>query len=223
MLPVLLDTVQQRSYKINDRPFELNIVGVRADNVVPNRFDDTIYVFFRNNIGKWILYPFSATTDPGTYWLQHPMNQDGTAIMKEGQYVDAYQIGLHRNQYLALVQRKPVTVYRDYDRNAVLDFMNGEEQTGFFGINIHRASVSGTTKFIDKFSAGCQVMADANDFKTFMQLCEQHRNLYGNQFTYTLIDERALARKQRRQFWYYAGGIGAGVTLAFLTYKILKL
>lgn len=223
MVATLLDTTLQRNYVIYDRPFELNIIGVRADNVIPNSFDDTMYVFFRNSINQWVLYPFAATTDPGTYWLQHPISDDGTAIMKEGQYVDAYQIGLHRNQYLALVQRKPVTVYRDYDRNAVLDFMNGEEQTGFFGINIHRASISGTTKVIDKFSAGCQVLSDANDYKTFMQLCERHRNLYGNQFTYTLIDERAIARRERRQLLYYAGGVGAGILLAFLTYKILKL
>lgn len=222
-MPALLDTIRQRNYLIYDRPFELNIVGVRADTTVPNRFDDTIYVFFRNNIGQWILYPFAATTDPGTYWLQHPMNQDGTAILKEGQYVDAYQIGLHRNQYLALVQKKPVTVYRDYDRNAVLDFLNGVQQTGYFGINIHRASLTGTTKTIDKYSAGCQVLSDITDFKTFMQLCEQHRNLYGNQFTYTLIDERAMVRRERREFWFYAGGVCAGLTLAFVTYKILKL
>jgi hypothetical protein len=36
------------------------------------------------------------------------------------------------------VQSKPITVLRDYDRNAILDFWNGKPETGMFGINIHR-------------------------------------------------------------------------------------
>ncbi|MBK6834057.1 MAG: hypothetical protein IPG89_07205 [Bacteroidetes bacterium] len=33
-----------------------------------------------------------------------------------------------------MVQRKSVTVIRDYDRNAVLDFNNGRESTGFMAL-----------------------------------------------------------------------------------------
>jgi hypothetical protein len=45
----------------------------------------------------------------------------------------------------------------------------------------------GTTKTIDKYSAGCQVFANANDFSVFLQLAERHKTLYGNSFTYTLL------------------------------------
>ncbi|MDZ7648479.1 MAG: hypothetical protein U5K54_15525 [Cytophagales bacterium] len=47
---------------------------------------------------------------------------------------------------------------RDYDSDAILDFNNGQKQIGNFGINIHRAQSTGTTKSIDKYSAGCQVL-----------------------------------------------------------------
>jgi hypothetical protein len=47
----------------------------------------------------------------------------------------------------------------------------------------------GTTKFIDKYSAGCQVFANAADFGTFMALCQKHSQLYGNRFSYTLLNE----------------------------------
>jgi hypothetical protein len=83
---------------------------------------------------------------------------------------------------------------RDYDRDALLDFYNGEKQTGNFGINIHRAESTGTTNQINKYSAGCQVFQNANDFEQFMALCEQHHKLYGNSFTYALVDFRSMRR-----------------------------
>jgi hypothetical protein len=126
------------------------------------------------------------------------MNPQGTAILKAGQYIGGYMMGLHRGKYLALVQKRPVQVVRDYDRNAVLDFMNGKEDKGMFGINIHRASENGITKTVDQYSAGCQVFASATEFILFLHLCERHKTLYGNEFTYTLIDERAVNRESKK-------------------------
>lgn len=198
MLAMIQATLAQKGFSVFSRPFELNITGIRSNSTKPNSFDDTINVFYKTNEGKWVYHQFQATTDPGTFWLENPLNANGTAILKHGQYTGSHMIGLHRGKYLALVQRRPITVLRDYDRNATLDFMNGKEDTGMFGINIHRAAVNGTTKVVDKYSAGCQVFANANDFNLFMQLCMRHRQLYGNQFTYTLIDERALIRETKK-------------------------
>jgi hypothetical protein len=173
-------------------------VGVRTDSTVPNRFDDFITIFYRKDDGTWLFHSYPATTDPGTYWLENPLNPQGTAILKAGQYLGSHEIGMHRGKYMALVQQRPVTVIREYDRKAVLDFMNGREDTGLFGINIHHALAEGTTKYVDKFSAGCQVFANYDDFTAFMQLCYRHRDLYGNNFTYTLIDERAMTRAAKK-------------------------
>lgn len=192
------EALQKKGHKIFVRPFELNIVGVRSDSTKPNAFDDAIYVFYSDGAGKVIQHKFPATTDPGTYWLQNPMNPQGTAILKQGQYIGSHAMGLHRGKYMALVQQRPVTVMRDYDRNAVLDFNNGHEDKGLFGINIHRASENGTTKAVDHYSAGCQVFASITDFIQFMSLCERHKGLYGNSFTYTLIDERAINREAKK-------------------------
>lgn len=192
--------LQENSFNIFSRPYELNIVGIRANSTIPNNFDDTIFVSYTKENGAWQSHQFRATTDPGTYWLLNPLDPNGTAILKHGQYLRSYKIGLHRGLYPALVQENPVTVIRDYQRKAVLDFMNGWQETGMFGINIHHAADYGTTKYIDKYSAGCQVFANAGDFAFFMQLCERHRSLYGNQFTYTLIDERALIRSTKKNW-----------------------
>lgn len=191
-------TLAEKGYREYSRPFELNIVGIRADSTRPNLFDDSINVYYKTKEGNRQFHKFPATTDPGTYWLENPLNPQGTAILKSGEYIGSHMIGMHRGKYLALVQQRPVTVIRDYDRKAVLDVLNGNEYTGLFGINIHHALSTGTTRFVDKFSAGCQVFANIDDFNLFMQLCQRHKQLYGNDFTYTLIDERALIREAKK-------------------------
>lgn len=203
----MLALFKAKQYRVFSRPYELNIVGVRSPETTPNRFDDAIHVFFKDESGLWNYHVNKATTDPGTYWLRNPMQPQGTAILAEGQYLNAYQIGMHRGKYEALVQRGQLTIIRDYDRDAVLDFNNGNYMRGTgFGINIHRASAVGETLTVDRNSAGCQVFASAADFEAFMQLCRRQRDLYGNAFTYTLVDLRALIRAGRRRVLKQVGG-----------------
>lgn len=184
---ILHQALVQRGYKIGMRPFELNVIGIRSNTSVPNVFNDSLNVLFTDNTGRLASFSWRATTDPGTYWLKSPMNPQGTAILKPGQYVGSHGLGMHRGKYLALVQIRPVTVIRDFNRDGNTDYSSGREETGLFGINIHRAMAEGTTKTIDKYSAGCQVFANANDFSVFLQLAERHKALYGNSFTYTLL------------------------------------
>lgn len=194
MLGRIKSILKQNGYALYTEPYRLNIVGLRSESIVPNRFDDEIHVFYVKSDGSWNYHIWPATTDPGTFWLNNPVYEQGTAILAQGQYQNSYAIGKHKGLYEALVQTKPVTVIRDYDRDALLDFYNGEKQTGNFGINIHRAESTGTTKQINKYSAGCQVFQNAHDFEQFMALCEQHRRLYGNSFTYALVDFRSMRR-----------------------------
>ncbi len=216
MLARVKSILRQNSFRIYTRPYQLNIVGLRSRFTKSNSFDDEIHVFYKTDNNHWNYHLFPATTDPGTFWLQNPSAPQGTAILAMGQYVDAYGISRHRGKYYALCQiHKPVAVIRDYDRNAVLDFFNGKMQWGMLGMNIHRARPSGTTKVIDEFSAGCQVFANAEDFDRFMHLCEIHRNLYGNLFTYTLVDFRAMRRLVRKRI-----AVGTGlITLGMLGYS----
>ncbi len=188
MTAQLLAALMGRGYRVFTRPFELNVIGIRSRNAAPNTFNDRLVVLYKDGGGNWQLQQFAATTDPGSFWLKNPLSPQGTAILKEGQYLRSHILGLHRSKYMALVQRGPVTVIRDVKRDGTLDF-SGREDTGVFGINIHRALQEGTTRYIDKFSAGCQVLANANDFNTLMSLCQKHQELYGNSFSYTLLHE----------------------------------
>ncbi len=222
MIGKLKHIARQKGFRIFKEPFKLNIWGVRSRSTRPNQFDDEMHVFFvgdRQPIKKWHHYVFSITTDPGTYWLKNPLHPQGTAMLAAGQYVDTYKIDRHRNKYYALCQRLgKVRVFRDYDRDALLDFNNGRPDSGMFGINIHRARKSGTTYTVDNHSAGCQVFQRANDFNFFMKLCEIHRKLHGNKFTYTLIDRRTAFRSAVKRAAIGLLGLGA-LTTGYLLYN----
>jgi hypothetical protein len=213
MLAKMKSILRSKGYRLFIRPYELNIVGLRSRNTEANRFDDEIHVFYKIQPFKWHYHVYKATTDPGTFWLKNPLQPEGTAILAQGQYVNAYAIGMHQGKYKALIQKQPVTVLRDYDRNAYLDFLNGKPQSGLFGINIHRALISGKAKVVDKFSAGCQVFENTADFNEFMMLCEKHKMLYGNVFTYTLVDFRAARRATFRLGIIGTLTLGMGVIL----------
>ena len=197
MLSKTRKILKAKGFNIYERPYQLNIVAYRSRHLRSNAFDDEIHVFYTNDEGKWIYHIFQGTTDPGQFWLDNPMNPQGTAFLKKGQYENAYAIGYHRGIYEALVQVKEVTVIRNYDRRGLFNLLEtGLEDKGMFGINIHRASQTGTTKTIDKYSAGCVVFANIGDYQQFMQLAKKHRQKHGNIFTLTLVDFRD-ERKQR--------------------------
>jgi|GEM_PF-417948 len=185
----ILEQNGHQVFKSDQRPYNLNIVGIRNENATPNAFDDELCVFW-NYKNQWTLKKFKATTDPGLTYLLDPLSEAGTAILKEGQYRGAYKLGLHRNKYTALVQAAPVTVIRDFNRDDKLDFRTGVEQTGFFGINIHRASASGESTLVNKWSAGCQVLANIQEYNEFIRLCKDATAEWGEKLTYTLIRKK---------------------------------
>jgi len=190
----LIETLKAKGYVIfeNDtQEYNLNIIGIRAISREPNSFDDLFVVMWKYS-GSWYFHVHTGTTDPGTYWLEHPLNKLGTAILKPGQYRGCWQLGLHQGKYDALTQRKKVTVLRDDDKDKELDFDTAKEETGFFGINQHRANSKWESVQVDKWSAGCQVRNDPDEYDDFIYWCKQAEKLYGNSFTYTLIEEKDL-------------------------------
>lgn len=174
--------------------YNLNIIGVRKNNnnKVTNKYDDILCVMYKDNTG-WIKKLYKITTEPGTYYMQKELgNPKGTAILVPGQYRGCWKIGKHNGKYDALVQQKPVKVYRDGNKDDIYDMYNEVIHEGLFGINIHRSNQGFNRATVDMYSAGCQVFCNYKDFNEFMELCKKQSKLYGNSFTYTLIDEEDL-------------------------------
>ena len=173
----IIKSAERLGYTIDKRPNKLNIIGVRNSTATSqDKFDDLIAYFTYDNNGKIVGRVVTGTTDPSTYFLKSPMNLKGAAILKSGQYKDAYHLGLHRGKYEALVQRKPVTVIRDDDRNSLINYF-APTQTGLFGINIHKSTKGKNNEdIIGLDSAGCQVFRNIRDFDDMMQLARISKN-----------------------------------------------
>lgn len=175
------------------KDYDLNIVGIRnsaTGKTVTNKFDDWMTVSYKVK-GVWQFHIWPCTTDPGiTYTTQKLLSPKGVARLIPGQYRGSHQVGMHQGKYEALVQREPVKVFRDANKNLTYDETATEE--GLFGINIHRSSPTGVSALVDGWSAGCQVLANINDFSKLMNLANKARDNFANKFTYTLIESKDI-------------------------------
>lgn len=188
----VLTALREKGYKVFEDPagHDLNLVGIRSSAKIANAFDDLIALFYRRD-NAWCYLAFAATTDPGRYWLENPMATLGTAILPPGQYRGAFRIGEHQGRYEALVQARTLPVWRDANRDHTAD-PGGGLDVGWHGINLHHAAERGESVQVDKWSAGCQVIASWWDFQVLMAEARAGRQRFGDSFTYTLIEEADL-------------------------------
>lgn len=188
MIDKIKNLFKQKNYEYS--PI-INIIGIRASTRTSNKFDDTL-IFTYTEAGVTSNIRYQITTDPGAYYLKDPLNPKGTAILVPGQYNQAYAIGKHNGKYTALVQVRPVKVYRDNNKDNILNTSVSIEE-GLFGINIHRSTPYGQAESIDNHSAGCQVFKRAVDYNFFIKKVQDIMNSNKMKYiTYTLITEEDI-------------------------------
>lgn len=175
-----------------NKGYDVNIVGVRNSTTgkkVTNLFDDKITLSFKDDKGVWQYYEWANTTEPGKKGVEQYHNVKGVARLVPGQYRGTWTIDKHQGKYDALCQRlKPVTVFRDADRD--LEYDEDNTDTGMFGINIHKAGLDST--WVENWSEGCQVFKRVKDFDVFMKICKLAAKIHGNRFSYTLIESKDI-------------------------------
>ena len=190
MIDRLKGLLKRRKFVLFTRPYELNIVGLRNKNM---KAYDEIHVFYKINDRNWNYHVFGAITDTAFVW-----KDKAPILLKEGQYIDAYSTGEYTfpdgNQKTeALIEAKLVSVITDFDRKAFIP--NGKVRSELAGINIIPPFYQGKELTIDEKDEGSQVFVSEENFAVFMLLCSKHKELYGNQFTYSLIDFRSAKKK----------------------------
>ena len=193
-------TVKAKGYKWfednSNKGYDVNIVGVRNSKTngrVTNAFDDCMTISYKVE-GEWKFHCFPCTTDPGTHWVENILNDRGVAILKPGQYRGSHKLRLYQGKYLALGQKKPMKLYRDANLDGKYDLIEESVREELVGINIHRATsrAGGKSSRIDKWSAGCQVIADNDDWHEFLDICQAAREIHGNSFSYTLLESKDI-------------------------------
>lgn len=170
------------------REYNINIIGIRNSSTgkrVTNVFDDLLTVSFVAE-GKWQYFEWPITTDPGRKAVVAFNAKNGVARLVPGQYLRSHSIRKHKNEYDALCQDTPLKVFRDSNKDMTFD--EKIKQEGVFGINIHRSNPRTESLLVENWSEGCQVFRRRKDFDDFMNICRKSRDLYGNKFTYTLIE-----------------------------------
>lgn len=148
---------------------------------------------YQATVGKERIKTYTITTDPGVYWLEHPMSNLGTAVLKPNQWVNCWSLGFHQSKpdHEALVQTGKITVYRDNDKDKLAESAKTEE-SGLFGVNIHGSNKIGESMSIGRWSAGCNVFNEWSKKEEFISICKLFKKSRGNKFTYTLLLESDL-------------------------------
>lgn len=194
-IPNILKAVKHLGFAVFEQGnFNLNIIGVRNSVNEPDKFNDHIYIVYKEN-NNWVELIYNCTTEAGVYYLNNPSRTTGTAVLvHDKQYRGAYKLGLHRGKYKALTQTgAKVSIWRDNNKDDVADY-GGPIYEGYFGINIHRASLAGS-ETIGRYSAGCQVLNNIQNYDRLISLCEkQIANGHGDTFSYTLLLDETLER-----------------------------
>ena len=109
-----------------------------------------------------------------------------------GYHNKIWKIDKHRRKYIALCNRwgcSKTKIWRDYNKNTVFDKNIDKIYKGYFGINLHRASILYILDKIGKFSAGCQVIQSSKDFDFLISKCMESKQKY---FSYFLFDKNQI-------------------------------
>lgn len=139
----------------------------------PNEFNDVRLVFRILADGTpEVLLCVPATTEPGRFYTDNPLNVRGAARIAFGQY-KAWVSGLHNGRQHALVQRGILKLHRDLDKNFKRSPSDPIDIGREFGINQHSAAGGMIPHFIGKNSAGCLVGQNEIEHARFMQIVEQ--------------------------------------------------
>ena len=189
-LPPLLQRCDALGYAIfTDYNYDLNLIACRSPSRISGLFDDVFHVIYR--VGdRYIQESYPCTTDAGLYWLHNPSKVEGTAILVAGQYRSVWKLDRHAGKFIALCLRNgPVQVYRDSNRDEILDHNPDTIESGYFGINIHRASSAHVVEDVGRYSAGCVVIQDKEDFERLIALARKQRDTLGyDTFSLTLLE-----------------------------------
>lgn len=100
-----------------------------------------------------------ATCEPGAFYTHRPMNSKGAFRIKSDiQFLDAWEIGIHKRQQPCLIQCGKVEGFRDANR----DGLRTQDQlvSGLYGINHHtcgNSHISPAPDEVGPWSAGCLV------------------------------------------------------------------
>lgn len=172
--------VTGKGYKWFTEAWKPNLIGVRTNLVIPNVYNDLMFLAYVTDKGEKKIFAYSQTTLPGKFWLNSPLSPKGTGILIPGQYVDCWVKGTHGHTrpHDALLQiGGGVNVVRDNDKDSIPELTGPNtsvEKNVYIGLNIHASWAIGDRKTIDKDSAACQVASNSWNHEQMMKVVDAY-------------------------------------------------
>lgn len=196
----ILVAMLERGYYISRNPGTYNIVYLEG----VTRLEDGTFQLNDNAVDGWndlrmlinidhdgcpqISGCWQATTGPGKPYIDNPMNPDGAARIKFGQY-KAWIYGKHKGTQTALQQNGPIVVCRDLNKDGQRE--GDREFLSMVTINQHTTSYHFNGEKVGPHSAGCLVGRFYHEHHNFMtDIREDSRYQRNNayQFITTVMD-----------------------------------
>ena len=188
----LIQNLKNVYVKYNAPIKEINVFGIRDEsNQSDDLFNDWLGIMTSDKVYIW-----KGTTDPGINSLN---KSGGAAHLCPGYQPDIWVIDTHAKTnplfaHKALCSRPnlgclPTKIWRDANKTTHKDEQE-KGQSGYFGMNFHRASAVRLEQKIGLYSEGCQVTQDKKDFDFCMNLILNSQTYLTNNkatFSYMLI------------------------------------
>jgi hypothetical protein len=226
----IISAMKKKGHKINEDPNTPNIVGIRTvhptnefnDRLVmfwrdeEGEWDSEEYTVTTDPGHTYLRNPphkkGTAILREGQYIgaFKHGVHNNGRKVRAKAILYSMMAPFLPRKlkeklaymgrSHRALVQTKPLSVYRDSNKDLSLDMDEETVDTGMHNINIHRNHPYMKKKHVDDASAGCQVFQDPTEFGKFMKLLKG--KLYRLAYDYTLLRDSDVEAEHRAKKQY---------------------
>jgi len=191
-------------HPFDSTPERRSVVGLRGssgrvflwNNNVPNKFNDTLVLLWREQSGQKRVLEFPVNTDTGVNDFGY---HNSSSLWPNRHY--PYRCGWHKNYNALAIDITDYQVRDDMNKNGHWDSDRNEWLDSPLGVegedhdrpgsahNIHMGSMEGTVESatVDYWSAGCQVIPGRANWEMFIYNAWTH---LGDEVDYYLLDIR---------------------------------
>lgn len=153
------------------------IIGVQSKIQGDDSFNDKFYVY--NDADKFVIAT-TGTTNCGQSALKNygKFGLKGAAVWKTNQFYEGlYRLGFHKGKMPALIQQKPIALFRDSDKDNIPE-QEGIEFNDIIGANFHGVSYNiDSDKLINQigeWSYACPVCNNMRHYRSIINFAKKY-------------------------------------------------
>jgi hypothetical protein len=193
----MIKFLKSKKYNVYEDKGVLNLVSMQSvskdSGEVSNKFDDTLYMFFKNESGNWELLEYQVSTMPG-FVPKTSSLPDGVGMLALGQYVDQLKL----DTYIVDGTTTPKKEDKCLKIGECVIHINDSTDKYNYKSNtikaksivlIHRSS-NGIADYVFNYSGGAHVFKNSTQYDQFIDFCDKQVKLSNKAvFTYTLCKQ----------------------------------